>query len=98
MVDNGYHDWSITVPPFTNTKFRDEIRWYEWMESMRKDVECAFGILKGRWRILKTGVCLHSTQAVDQVCLTCCAFHNILLKIDGLYDPWDGRQVNTSEW
>ena len=97
MVENGYHDWSITVPPFTHKNFRDKICWSEWMESMRKDVECAFGILKERWRILKTGVCLHSTQAVDQVWLTCCAFHNMLLEIDGLDDQWDGRQVNTSK-
>ena len=84
MVGNGYHDWSITVPLFTNTKFRDKIRWSEWMETMRKDVECAFGILKGRWRIMKTGVRLHSTQSLDQVWLTSCAFHIMLLDIDGL--------------
>ena len=30
----------------------DEIRWSKWLESMRKDVECTFGIMKGRWRIL----------------------------------------------
>ena len=53
MVDNGYHDWSTTIPPFKNTNLRDEIRWSEWLESMRKDVECAFGIMKGRFRILK---------------------------------------------
>ena len=29
VVDNGYHHWAITVPPFTNTNFRDEIRWSE---------------------------------------------------------------------
>ena len=98
VVDNGYHDWSIPMPPFTNTNFRDEICWSDWMESMSKYVECEFGILKGRWRILKTVVCLHSTQAVDKVWLTCCAFHNMLLDIDGLDDQWDGRQVNTSEW
>jgi hypothetical protein len=28
-------------------------------ESLRRDVECCFGILKGRWRILKVGVRLH---------------------------------------
>ena len=26
VVDNGYHPWSITVPPFTNSNYRDEIR------------------------------------------------------------------------
>jgi hypothetical protein len=98
VVDNGYHSWSITVPPFKNTNFRDEIRWSEWIESMRKDVECAFGILKGRWRILKTGVRLHATQSVDQIWLTCCALHNMLLEVDGLNAVWDGKQIATSEW
>ena len=30
--------------------------------------------------------------------LTCCALHNMLLEIDGLDAPWDGSQINTSEW
>jgi len=60
--------------------------------------ECTFGILKGRWRILKTGVRLHSTQAVDRVWLTCCALHNWLLEVDGLDKAWDGVSVNASEW
>jgi hypothetical protein len=25
LVDNGYHAWANTVPPFSNTAFRDEI-------------------------------------------------------------------------
>ena len=45
VVDNGYHNWSCTVPPFKNSNFRDEIRWSEWLESMRKDVKCAFEII-----------------------------------------------------
>ena len=61
LVDNGYINWSITVPPHNATTDRKEIRFAEWLESMRKDVECTFGILKGRWRILKTGVRLRST-------------------------------------
>jgi hypothetical protein len=39
VVDNGYQNWSITVPPFSNSCRYDEIRWSEWIESMRKDVE-----------------------------------------------------------
>ena len=39
VVDNGYHNWSVTIPPFSNSSRYDEIRWSEWIESMRKDVE-----------------------------------------------------------
>ncbi len=39
-VDNGYHNWSITVPPISNSCRRNEIRWSEWLKQcMRKDVE-----------------------------------------------------------
>ena len=48
IVDNGYHSWATTVPPFSSSVYQDEVRWSEWLESMRKDVECTFGILKGR--------------------------------------------------
>ena len=49
IVNNGYLQWSCTVPPFTVTSNMNEICWSKWLESMRKDVECTFGILKGRW-------------------------------------------------
>ena len=98
VVDNGYHNWSITVPPYSNSCRYDEIRWSEWMESMRKDVECTFGILKGRWRILKVGIRLHDISSVDMVWQTCCALHNMLLDIDGLNKPWDGVNMQTSDY
>ena len=56
---------------------------------MRKDVECTFGILKGRWRIVKTGIQLQPLSAVDDVCLTCCALHNMLLNFDDLDVKWN---------
>jgi hypothetical protein len=55
MVDNEYLLWSILpIPPYKNAADRSSICWSEWLESLRKDVECTFGILKGHWRILKT--------------------------------------------
>jgi len=89
IVDNGYLPWSCTVPPLSVTNKIDETRWSRWVESMRKDVECTFGILKGRWRILKTGVRVHGVDKVDDIWLTCCALHNWLLDIDGLSDKWN---------
>ena len=69
IVDNGYLQWSTTVPPFKDSSSRAEIRFSQWLESLRKDVECTFGILKNRWRILKTGIRMHKYLA-NMLCLT----------------------------
>ena len=65
-----------------------EVRWTTWLESIRKDVECTFGILKGRFRLLKIGIRLHGIHVVDQLWCTCCALHNIFLEADGLSENW----------
>ena len=99
IVDNGYLNWSCTVPPFGESNDINEIRWSKWLESMRKDAECTFGILKGRWRILKSGVRIFGVDSVDRVRLTCCVLHNWLLEVDGLSEKWDGGVRNlTSNW
>jgi hypothetical protein len=99
IVDNGYLDWLCTIPPFGVSNNIDKIRLSKWLESMRKDVECTFGILKGRWRILKSGVRLHGVDAVDSVWFTCCALHNWLLEVDGLTEEWVGGVHKVgSEW
>jgi hypothetical protein len=59
IVDNGYSNWSSTVPPFQVTNNIKVNYWSRWVESMRKDAEYTFRILKCRWRILKTGVRIH---------------------------------------
>ncbi len=64
---------------------------------MRKDIECTFGILKGRWRILKSGVGISGVENIDKVWFTCCALHNWLLEIDNLNGQWRGR-VPLSSW
>ena len=94
IVDNGHLQWSLTVPPFKVTNKETKIRWSKWVESMRKDVEDTFGILKGTWRLIKTGIRVHGVNAVDKIWLTCCALHNWLLDIDGLDEVWvDGIYI-----
>jgi DDE superfamily endonuclease len=90
ITDNGYHKWPCTQAPGKSHILRTEERFSEWLESMRKDVECTFGILKGRWRILQTGIRVHGVVATDRIWLTCCALHNRLLKVDGLDGEWNG--------
>ena len=89
ISDNGYLRWSTIIPPFKTTTTYSQTRWSEWLESMRKDVECVFGIMKGRFRMLKSGMRLQSIDAVDSVWLTCCALHNWLLEVDGYDEKWN---------
>ena len=34
IVDNGYLNWSVTVPPMKTTNYRTEIRFSQWLESL----------------------------------------------------------------
>jgi hypothetical protein len=93
IVDNVYLAWPTAhVPPFKTHAAYEELRFSKWVESMRKDVECIFGIMKGRFRILKTGIPLHGIEATDRIWSTCCALHNFLLEEDGLDAGWDMNQ------
>ena len=92
IVDNGYLPWSTMIPPLKGYTSMAEYRFSKWIESLRKDVECTFGILKGRFRILKTGIPLHGIEAADNIWLTCCALHNFILEQDGLDGPWGANQ------
>ena len=97
LVDGGYPSWTSLICPFKESTIITELRWSRWAESMRKDVECTFGIMKGRWRILKTGVRMHGLEIVDDIWFTCCAFHNMLLNCDGLDRMWKKGVVSPFE-
>ena len=44
LVDGSYHEWRIIQCSIQHTPDIDEIRWSEFAESIRKDVEFSFGI------------------------------------------------------
>ena len=88
IVDNGYLNVPTCIPPMKAALTREDERWSQWVESMRKDVECTFGIMKKRWRILKHPIRLRGVETTDKVWRTCCALHNMLLESDGLNTEW----------
>ena len=97
MCDNGYLHWPTLIPPSKDWKHIRDTRFSQWLESMRKDVECTFGIMKGRFRILKAGVRVHGVEAVDRIWRTCCALHNYLLEKDGLDERWEDGALSIWE-
>ena len=94
ICDGGYHKWHCMIPPFKHAGPTKRVMWSEWVESTRKDVECCFGILKCRWKILKDAIMLQSQALIDTVFFGCCILHNLILEFDGLDTRWE----NDVDW
>jgi hypothetical protein len=88
VCDNGYNKFRCLQHPEKCPNTQNLLKFSRMLESMRKDVECTFGILKGRWRSLKYGFRFQKTEYVDNTVKACCILHNMLLKWDGL-DIWE---------
>ena len=98
-VDGGY----IHIPQLLVGDPRNLNRymnfWTSFMESERKHVECAFGILKARFRILKLPIRMHYFDMIDDMFSTCCILHNMCLDFDGGDDGWNlGESVRSASY
>ena len=87
LVDGGYHKWKIMQCPLKHTVEVEKSRWSEFAESVRKDVECAFGILKKRFQLLKNAITWHSKNDIDNAVFSCVILHNMLHE----YNDYDQR-------
>ena len=82
ICDNGYLRWPTTICPFTWVdNALTEGYFTTHLESIRKDVECTFGILKKRWRILNHGFFYREVQTCEKIFVTCCWLNSFLLDL-----------------
>jgi hypothetical protein len=84
IVDGGYHKYPVFIDPDPLTHMIADVRWSEFLESIRKDVECTFGILKKRFRILRNGITYGSLEDINNIVKTCAMLHNMLLAYDNM--------------
>ena len=80
----------------------EEMAWSTRLESVRNDIECVFGRLKGRFRICKTGILFSTREKIDNAWFTACIIHNMLLQHDGLDKlekdmDWEGKDGMADE-
>ena len=80
--------------PYKHTADADRVRWSEFVESVRKDVECSFGILKKRFQFLKNGVNWQSKNDIDNAVFSCVILHNMLHDFDGYDERWENEICN----
>ncbi|KAH8058120.1 Plant transposon protein [Aureococcus anophagefferens] len=58
IVDGGYHRWRPLQAVEKNASEPQAMHLSKWLESVRKDVECTFGIMKQRHRLLRSRLLL----------------------------------------
>ena len=90
LVDGGFVNSIVLIEPEKFRMDRDSVLFSEWLESVRKDVECFFGILKNRWWWFRNGICYHSTQILGDAFKTVCTLNNMIL----MFDQSSGRFDN----
>eukprot|EP00981_Chlorochromonas_danica_P002900 scaffold591_cov174-Ochromonas_danica.AAC.1 len=83
ISNDRYHQWRVLQCPDKLTAHPEEMRWSLMVDSMRKDVECTFRMLKNRFNILKYPLRYHKQEMIWNIFRTCCVLHNILLDFNG---------------
>ena len=79
IVDGGYHRWRILQCPLKQSSDKKECLHSRWLESVRKDVECAFGVLKVMFRCLKLPSRFQNLTVTENIFITCCILRNMLM-------------------
>jgi len=83
ISDGGLPRHTLYMDP-TNYDFSWMQRVFcEWLESVRKDIECVFGQLKQRFKRLATSNISQDLKDVEYCFKACCAVHNMMLKYNG---------------
>jgi hypothetical protein len=85
ITDAGFLQIGAFMDPRIHSWSSDDVRWAEFLESIRKDVECLFGILKNRWRFLWGYNESKSYETIEKAFKTCCILNNMILDFDRGY-------------
>jgi hypothetical protein len=65
ITDGGYPEFAVFIDPDHTKVARNQVLWSEWLESVRKDIECTFGILKQRFRFLRNGIIYKDAKIIE---------------------------------
>ena len=79
IVDGGYLKWKCLQCGLKHSSEEDYVLWRRKMESVRKDIECYFGRLKQRFKVLRIPNLLTDKNQIDNMMFTIVAIQNMLL-------------------
>jgi hypothetical protein len=94
ICDNSYHHWPILIFPYADADCTSLEGYFSTnLESIWKDVECTFGILKKCWRILNDELYYRDINTCDKIFVTCCCLNNFLIDLMEQMNVRVGRGV-----
>jgi hypothetical protein len=83
LGDGIYPEWATIVKSFKHQISEAETRFKRYQESARKDVERAFGVLQGRWGIIKNPARPYSVNKIRRIMYCCVILHNMITEDNG---------------
>ncbi|GKD83397.1 ALP1-like protein isoform X1 [Tanacetum coccineum] len=80
LADGIYPQWATFVKSFTVANDAKHSYFKKRQESARNDVECAFGVLQGRWGILQQPARQYHVNNIRRIMHSCIILHNMILE------------------
>ncbi len=82
ICNNGYLQWPTSICPYLQADNSTAKGYFSTnLESVRKDVECTFGILKKQWKVLNHGFKFCKMKQCVKILIACCILHNFLINM-----------------
>jgi hypothetical protein len=75
-----YPKWHVFVKSIRQPQSEEHKLFAKKQEGARKDVECAFGILRSRFCILRQPVRLYEQGNLEDIMLACIILHNMIIE------------------
>ena len=79
IVDGGYLRWKCLQCGLNSSSDENYVEWRRKMESVQKDIECYFGRLKQRFKVLKTPIMIRNKERIDNMMFALVAIQNMIL-------------------
>ncbi|XP_071697706.1 uncharacterized protein [Rutidosis leptorrhynchoides] len=92
LADDIYPDWATLVKGYSCPTEEPTIKFTRFQASARKDVERAFGVLQGRFHIIRLASRSMSVNRMRRVMECCIILHNMILEDNGFaLSKWEER-------
>ncbi|XP_052137304.1 uncharacterized protein LOC127755649 [Oryza glaberrima] len=87
LADGIYPEWATLVKSIKHPQLEKDKLYAQRQESARKDVECAFGILKARFKVVATPTNLWKQAEISNIMTACIIMHNMIVEDEGHLGP-----------